>query len=746
MLAPEDVNHASIRLDGPPNGTRLPVDENGKIALSGALHKEASMVDVSIESLTTAQFTFGPPPEGVTNWAASWTTTVRPPHLGSSQVCVRAEREPRRYAKILRTVTVVDLIPPSAVPGLAVTARTSNSAKVTWGAATDNYGLAGYEVTVDGGSPVRTLVGARSYSITGLSPSTDHSVSVVAIDLAGNRSTTPATVSFTTLAPPPPPDTATGLSIDAQDGYATVSWHPDPATDVTYKAFLDSAPWAEFPLARYCQDANGNPASPCTAQSVVKYEINDLAEGDPYALRIEAFGADGTLSRELSGTFTTLTNPPLVPEATVALIGSESSQCAARGGSVYVSPSQRGRVPIPAGSTELFTGCYLVPDHSCIDKYLPVSGDKKVDCSDDVTRLVFSVAPAGHGPVISSMDGIGASTTPLAVDPTDLLVETVTWCHEDLLCTVVIEGAVEVAAMSAASASAAAGISWLLVIGGGLLLGITLLALYEILFPSPIGIAGLIEYPIHPDTDFDTFDNWGLSKGRWINSLKTYAQVIKTTKLLAGQKNLPFAWDNKNDHDLKTAIDLACGAVAGRPPNVGNVCPENLVVYVPGGKNYKGRGMKETGTHIADALGNGIPNPSTRSAWFYPAYSKNGAAATGKGFPHTWYDLARFRPNACDTGVVGDGLTCDEFPFFSTNQAVNLTLPDESLVASVKLVPGAEGPAQGSDLARFYDQCLDNTSGKRFVVLPVKSWVEAEGPSFGFEVNQGGTSLCLPPT
>jgi hypothetical protein len=52
---------------------------------------------------------------------------------------------------------------------------------------------------------------------------------------------------------------------------------------------------------------------------------------------------------------------------------------------------------------------------------------------------------------------------------------------------------------------------------------------------------------------------------------------------------------------------------------------------------------------------------------------------------------------------------------------------------------------QGNDLSAFYRQCLDNTDGKRFIVLPVQSWVAAGGPSFGFEVNQGGASLCMEP-
>jgi hypothetical protein len=108
--------------------------------------------------------------------------------------------------------------------------------------------------------------------------------------------------------------------------------------------------------------------------------------------------------------------------------------------------------------------------------------------------------------------------------------------------------------------------------------------------------------------------------------------------------------------------------------------------------------------------------------------------------------LPRFQPNPCDTHVEGDGKACDEFPFFATNQAVDLTLPDRSLMADVRLTPLAESSVQGNDTSAFYRKCLNNyTDGERFVVLPVPSWVAAGGPSFGFKVNQGGASLCMQP-
>lgn len=281
------------------------------------------MVDVSDEQVTTADFTLGPPPGGVAAWAVSWSTTLRPPHLGDNQVCVRAERDPKRTARILRSFTAVDKIPPSNVSGLAVSDITSTGAVISWDAATDNYGLAGYNVSIDGRSPHRTTVGTRTFTVTGLAPSTSHTVSVVAVDLAGNTSTTPATTSFDTTAPPPPPNG--NLKITAEEGSATAVWQPDPATDASYEAFLDGQPIDDFSLGHHCQDASGNPASPCTAQDTISYIIDPLDEGTSYDFQVKALNADGTQTRTISGSFTTTTTSLLVSDDTRQMDASEKS-------------------------------------------------------------------------------------------------------------------------------------------------------------------------------------------------------------------------------------------------------------------------------------------------------------------------------------------------------------------------------------------------------------------------------------
>jgi hypothetical protein len=135
----------------------------------------------------------------------------------------------------------------------------------------------------------------------------------------------------------------------------------------------------------------------------------------------------------------------------------------------------------------------------------------------------------------------------------------------------------------------------------------------------------------------------------------------------------------------------------------------------------------------------GLPNPPSRSVWYYPARSIGGQAAISAGFQRNWYKTSAFKPNACDNQVAGQ--TCDEFPFWSTNQAVNLS----GMTADLKLTPTAEGRSQGNDISAFYRECQVNNNEK-FIVLPVAPWIAAGGPSFGFRVTDDGASLCLAPS
>ncbi|MGW1024212.1 fibronectin type III domain-containing protein [Streptomyces sp. NPDC002577] len=731
----DDENHAAIRLDLPAPDEEVAVDEEGKIDLSGFLHKQASMVDVSMGRVVTTDFTIGPPPEGESGWASSWETRLRPPQLGENLVCTRAEREPKRFARILRSFTIVDRIAPSNVTGLTVGDITHNAATASWAAATDNYGLAGYDVSVDGGPAVRTNSATRSYTMTGLPPETEHTVSVVAVDLAGNRSAAPATATFRTAATPPDPDPE--LTLDVEDGGATATWQPDPNGDVTYRTFLDGELLAEFPMKQYCLDDEGNPADPCTAESVITYPIESLESATAYSFRVEAIQEDGTKWRDFSGDFTTKTVEPAVPDAVTQQITSESSQCVAQGGDFYIAQSVRADVTVPEGSTEVFPGCYTAANASCVDEHMPPDEDEKFDCTDDVTKLLRDVSSPGGGPALSSLSSSSGSTdevTPM-FNPGNP-VQPVVWCLESRACTLLLAPPVEAAAGAAASTVVAAVIYWVVVLAAAIVVGVLLGALWSIIDASPIAIGGLLEYPIDYTTDFDTYDDWGLEEGQWYQSLAAYAQLITTTKEATDEYDLPFAWTTAEDSYIRRTIDEACAAQKNAESSIAP-CDDDVAFYVPGGKNYRFRDMQETGDHIVEAMDYQQPEAGQRVQWLAPGRSQGGQAARNAGYSRGWFDTAQFQPNAC-TGRVAK--VCDEFPFWTTDQAVNLSGP----TASMKPVPLAEAGPQGSDISGFYRKCKVKDTEK-FIVLPLKSWVQAGAPSFGFRVNGSGANLCMKP-
>ncbi len=94
------------------------------------------------------------------------------------------------------TATTPDTQAPSVPSGLVASNVNENSATLSWNASSDNVGVPGYDVYVDGalnGSPTGT-----SYGITGLAPGTSYSLTVRAKDVAGNTSAQSSALSITT--------------------------------------------------------------------------------------------------------------------------------------------------------------------------------------------------------------------------------------------------------------------------------------------------------------------------------------------------------------------------------------------------------------------------------------------------------------------------------------------------------------------------------------------------------------------
>lgn len=79
-----------------------------------------------------------------------------------------------------------------------------SSFTLSWQAATDETGVAGYEVSYDSGSTYADVGNVLSYTKIGLTQTTTYNTRVRAYDAAGNRAT-PLALSVTTTAVPPMP-------------------------------------------------------------------------------------------------------------------------------------------------------------------------------------------------------------------------------------------------------------------------------------------------------------------------------------------------------------------------------------------------------------------------------------------------------------------------------------------------------------------------------------------------------------
>jgi len=94
------------------------------------------------------------------------------------------------------TTPTLDTTAPTAPTNLVASSITTTSLSLTWTASTDNIGVTGYDVYMNG--TLKTSVTSASASITGLTAGTAYSFYVKAKDLAGNSSANSTTINATT--------------------------------------------------------------------------------------------------------------------------------------------------------------------------------------------------------------------------------------------------------------------------------------------------------------------------------------------------------------------------------------------------------------------------------------------------------------------------------------------------------------------------------------------------------------------
>ncbi|MGH2978711.1 MAG: DUF7594 domain-containing protein [Solirubrobacterales bacterium] len=108
-----------------------------------------------------------------------------------------------------------DTTPPSAPGTLTAEAPSHNRVDLSWGGATDNVGVTGYEILRDG-SPIATVGAVTSYADTTVGPLTHYDYVVKALDAAGNRSAPGNTAGVNTPAPPASDTVTFDVAADAR--------------------------------------------------------------------------------------------------------------------------------------------------------------------------------------------------------------------------------------------------------------------------------------------------------------------------------------------------------------------------------------------------------------------------------------------------------------------------------------------------------------------------------------------------
>ncbi|WP_028546267.1 lytic polysaccharide monooxygenase [Paenibacillus taiwanensis] len=199
----------------------------------------------------------------------------------------------------------VDTTVPTVPTNLAVTNVAATSATVSWGASTDNVGVTGYKI-YSGSTLLATTTNGTdlTYNLTGLTPNTPYTLSVRAIDAAGNSSTASPTVTFTTLALPPdnvPPTSPLNL-VATNVTAATVKLSWGAATDnvgVTgYKLY------------------NGSTLVATTNGTTLTYTVTGLTASTAYTFTARAMDAAGNLSPDSNAvSVTTSSGPSVTPWA-----------------------------------------------------------------------------------------------------------------------------------------------------------------------------------------------------------------------------------------------------------------------------------------------------------------------------------------------------------------------------------------------------------------------------------------------
>ena len=177
---------------------------------------------------------------------------------------------------------------PSIPTNLSTANITTFSVDLSWTAATDNVAVTSYDVFVDGN--LKTNTSNTTVTISGLNSNTTYTLTVIAKDLANNKSNESSPINVTTLQDTEAPSTPTNITVSNETGTSfIVSWSEaiDNTGVTAYDIYIDNTFYV--------------------STNQINYTVTDLNISTTYSIQIlakDAAGNSSPLSTAINATTT----------------------------------------------------------------------------------------------------------------------------------------------------------------------------------------------------------------------------------------------------------------------------------------------------------------------------------------------------------------------------------------------------------------------------------------------------------
>ncbi|WP_449540153.1 fibronectin type III domain-containing protein [Ferdinandcohnia sp. Marseille-Q9671] len=159
---------------------------------------------------------------------------------------------------------------------------------ITWAAASDDTGIAGYNVYTNGEK--HGFATSNKYTLTNLEPGTKYNIEVEAVDLAGNTTPYNSSLEFETAIPyaigAPSFDGGLEATIGKDGTSVSLSWNKATAKNqevIGYRVYVNGQPIK--PDGATFTPINGEMTTPETS-----YTVTGLKQGKKYTFKVEAVG------------------------------------------------------------------------------------------------------------------------------------------------------------------------------------------------------------------------------------------------------------------------------------------------------------------------------------------------------------------------------------------------------------------------------------------------------------------------